>query len=186
MEDALWKLSGFILSAILLFAIPTMSLLERQDDITRAVVQAETNRFADTARDMGYISAEQYERFNNRLKATGLIYDIRIRHERRSWQPVYLTTANGLVFTGEYRQSRITEGENSVLSAIYSVDSESTLSDGIEGGRYFLNAGDMLIVEAQSRGKTMAASWRSIFLTSAGSGMGIFARAGGMVRNEAD
>jgi hypothetical protein len=49
-----------------------------------------------------------------------------------------------------------------------------------------MHAGDLLFVEVESRGETMAGSLRRMVFSRSSSGMGIFARAGGMVRNEAD
>lgn len=183
MDDALWKLVGFLLSAVLLFAIPTMALLERQDDITRALVQTEVNRFVDTSRDMGYISPQLYSRFTDRLGATGLRYNIKLRHEKRTWIPVYENVGAGLVFQGEYDQSRVMEGEATVLSTLYP---NNTVSVDDKQRQYPLHQGDMLFVEVQSTGETMAGSLRRLIYFGRETSSGILARAGGMVRNEAD
>jgi hypothetical protein len=183
MDDALWKLAGFLLAAILIFMVPTMALLERQDDVTQSLVQAEANRFADTARDLGAISPRLYDRFTERLSATGLRYDIRIRHQKRSWAPVYSSTPSGTSFTGTYGQTRITDGEQSVLTVLYPY---TTAGVDDASRQYRMHAGDLLFVEVESRGETMAGSLRRVVFSRSSSGMGIFARAGGMVRNEAD
>ncbi len=183
MDDALWKLAGFLLAAVLLFLVPTMALLERQDDVTRALVQAEANRFVDTARDMGAISPRLYARFADRLAMTGLRYDIRIRHEKRAWTPEYVEGAGGLSFTGEYGQSRVTEGEQNVLATLFPQGS-AAIDD--PSRQYGMHAGDLLFVEVESRGDTMAGALRKMIFSRKSAGMGILARAGGMVRNEAD
>ena len=184
MEDALWKLFGLLLAAILVVVVPTMSLLERQDDITLALVQAETARFADSARDMGMISPEMYERFEQRLQATGMRYDVRLRHERHAWQPVYETTAAGLVFTGTFERSSVTEGELGILSVLFPPLAGSAGQDPA-ARQYGMHVGDQFFVEVSSRGDTMASAWRKLFFSREAAVVGIFARAGGMVRNEA-
>ncbi len=183
MDDALWKLAGFLLAAILLFTVPTMALLERQDDVTRSLVQAEASRFADTARDMGSISPRLYDQFTERLSATGLRYDIKIRHQKRSWIPVYATTGSGLLFTGTYDQSRVTDSEQSVLGVLYP---SSPASEEEASRQYRMHAGDLLFVEVESRGETMAGAFHRMLFFGSSPGSGILARAGGMVRNEAD
>ncbi len=183
MEDALWKLAGFLLAAVLLVAVPTMSLLERQDDVTRSLVQAEANRFADTARDMGAISPALYERLQDRLQATGLLYDIRIRHESHAWMPVFASTRTGLADTGTFGMSAVTEGEARILSTLYP-EAASPVDEATR--LYRMHAGDLLFVEIASRGETLAGAWRRMFLPGGGRGVAILARAGGMVRNEAD
>jgi len=183
MDDALWKLVGFLLSAVLLFAIPTMAILERQDDVTRALVQTEVNRFVDTSRDMGYISPQVYSRFTDRLEATGLHYTIKLRHEKKTWVPVYESVGTSLVFQGEYRQSRVVEGESVVLSVLYPDDSTSVYD---KQRQYAMHEGDLLFVEVQNTGETMSGSLRKLLYFGNGTSSGILARAGGMVRNEAD
>ncbi len=183
MEDALWKLAGFLLAAVLLFLIPTMALLERQDDITQSLVQAEVSRFADTARDMGAISPRLYERFTDRLASTGLRYNIRLRHEKRSWTPEYVETNGSLSFSGDFGQSRVTEGERTIIAVLFP-DGTSSLDD--DSRQYRMHAGDLLFVEVENRGLTMAGSLRQMIFASDDSGMGILARGGGMVRNEAN
>ena len=180
MEDALWKLFGFVLAVVLVIVVPMMSLLERQDDMTVAIAQAEATRFADTVRDMGTVTPAMYERFVNRLQATGLRYDVRLRHQRHQWQPVYETSAAGLTFTGEYTRSVLTEGEQVILAALYpQVDTQES------SGCYRMHVGDQFHVEVVSRGETAAAAWRRMFLSASTAELGILARAGGMVRNEA-
>lgn len=183
MEDALWKLTGFLLAAVLIIAVPTMSMLERQDDVTRALVQAEANRFADTARDMGAISPALYERLQERLRATGMLYDIRIRHESHAWMPILTTTATGLTDTGTFGMSTVTEGEMKILSVLYP---DASMPESNSERLYRMHAGDLLFVEVASRGETLAGAWRHMFLPGRGSGIAILARAGGMVRNETD
>lgn len=185
MEDALWKILGFLLAVVLVVVIPMMSLLERQDDVTLVIAQAEATRFADTARDMGTITPAMYERFVERLHATGMRYDIRLRHERHSWQPVYETTATGLVFTGEFTRSSLTEGESVILSALFPETEPASATTEATNPCYDMHVGDQFYVEVCSRGETAAASWRRMFLSQNAAGVGILARAGGMVRNEA-
>jgi hypothetical protein len=184
MEDALWKLFGFILAVVLVIVVPMMSLLERQDDMTLAIAQAEATRFADTARDMGTVTPAMYERFVNRLHATGLRYDIRLRHQRHQWQPVYETTPTGLLFTGEYTRSVMTEGEQVILAALYPPAASQGASQEASGS-YRMHVGDQFHVEITSTGESAAAAWRRMFLSAGTAEAGILARAGGMVRNEA-
>ena len=50
MDSPVWKILGFFLAAVLLFLVPVMNMLERQESAAYTTVFTETNRFADSAR----------------------------------------------------------------------------------------------------------------------------------------
>jgi hypothetical protein len=183
MDNALWKLTGFILAAVLMLWIPLVSMLERQDDIALSIVESEVTRFVDTARDMGKITPRLYNDFLARLEATGSRYDVRIRHQRSEIIPVYDTASGSLGFTGAWSDSRVTEGESLILSILYPDDRSIKLDDARRV--YRMRSGDLLFLEVSNKGHTMAATLSMLFFKAADV-PDIFVRAGGMVRNEAD
>ena len=82
MDSPLWKILGFFLAAVLLFLVPVMNMLERQDSAAYTVVFTETIRFVDSARDTGYITPNMYNEFVNRIHTTGCTFEIRIEHQK--------------------------------------------------------------------------------------------------------
>jgi hypothetical protein len=182
MENALWKVFAFILCAVLLFLVPLMSLLERQDDIAYTVVLAECNRFADACRDTGYITPGMYSEFQKRLLTTGNTYNIKMSHIKRSVIPVYKETDHGeeLIFTEQYEIIHTSFSEEDILSILF-----PRQDIPLEDRRYNMGAGDLFFVEVANKGKTMAAAIRDMIFFSDTKAPGIFVRTGGMVRNEA-
>lgn len=183
MDSPLWKILGFFLAAVLLFLVPMMNMLERQDDAAYTVVFTEANRFADSARDAGYITPNMYSEFVNRLNATGCSFEIRIEHVKTTISPVYRQNGPVLEFTGEYEINRIAQDGEAVLSVLFPKDSSLDVFD--KARRYDMKAGDLLFVEVRNSGKTMAAALRDMILLTNTQTPTLFVRAGGLVRNEA-
>lgn len=184
MDSPLWKILGFFLAAILLFLVPIMNILERQDDAAYTVVFTETNRFVDAARDTGYITPNMYSEFVNRINATGCTFDIRMNHVQSMINPVYRQNGLTLEFTGEYEINRISRGEDEILAVLFPENSGEDVFD--RSRRYDMKAGDLLFVEVRNKGKTMATALRDMILLTDTQTPTLFVRAGGLVRNEAD
>ncbi|HHY64303.1 MAG TPA: hypothetical protein GX501_04585 [Clostridiaceae bacterium] len=182
MDRILWKVLAFLVCAVLLFLVPLLNMLERQDDIAYNIVFAECSRFADICRDTGYITPNLYTDFVNRLNSTGNTYQVRMTHIKRSVNPVYRQTGNTMEFTGDYEIIHVTRGEDEILDVLFPLTPLSPLD---ESRRYKMAMGDLFFVEVQNRGKTMAVALRDMILFSNTKTPCIFVRAGGMVRNEA-
>lgn len=182
MDKTLWKILAFLLCAILLFLVPLLNMLERQDDIAYNVVLTECNRFVDICRDTGFITPNLYSEFVNRINSTGNTYQIRLSHIKRSVNPVYKQENGTMVFTGEHEVIHVNKGEQEILGVLFPMNSSSSLE---KSRRYEMGMGDLFFVEVQNRGKTMAAAIRDMMLFTDSNAPSIFIRSGGMVRNEA-
>lgn len=182
MDKTLWKILAFLLCAILLFLVPLLNMLERQDDIAYNVVLTECNRFVDICRDTGFITPDLYTDFVERINSTGNTYQIRLLHVNRSVMPVYKQTGNTMVFTGEHEIIHVNKSEVEIMGVLFPSTSTSPLD---KSRRYEMSMGDLLFVEVQNKGKTMATAIRDMMLFIDTKTPSIFIRAGGMVRNEA-
>ncbi len=182
MEKTLWKVLAFLLCAILLFLVPLLNMLERQDDIAYNVVLTECNRFADICRDTGFITPNQYSDFINRINSTGNLYQIRLSHVKRSVSPIYKQTGGTLAFTGEHEIIHVNIGEEEIMGVLFPINTASPLD---KSRRYKMGMGDLFFVEVKNKGKTMAVAIRDMILFTNTSAPSIFVRSGGMVRNEA-
>ncbi|MGI6623140.1 MAG: hypothetical protein GX227_04160 [Clostridiaceae bacterium] len=182
MERTLWKILAFLICAILLFLVPLLNILERQDDIAYNIVLAECNRFVDICRDTGFITPDLYTDFVSRINSTGNTYQIGLSHVKRSVYPVYRQTGSTMVFSGEYEIIRVNKGEEEILKTLFPQNSASVLD---KSRRYEMAMGDLFFVEVQNKGKTMAVAIRDMMMFTNTKSPCIFVRAGGMVRNEA-
>lgn len=182
MDRTLWKILAFLICAVLLFLVPLLNMLERQDEIAYNIVFAECNRFVDICRDTGFIAPDLYTDFINRINSTGNTYRVRLSHVKRSVIPVYRQTGGTMVFSGEYEIIHVNMGEEEILKTLFP---SSTISPLDKSRRYEMSMGDLFFAEVQNKGKTMAVAIRDMMLFTDTKSPCIFVRAGGMVRNEA-
>lgn len=78
MQDVLDKVIGFLLAAILLFGIPFLYFMERQEILEQSYLLTETAEFVDTVRIKGVLEKEVYEHFANKVGAASGIYEIKM------------------------------------------------------------------------------------------------------------
>ena len=177
MDRAFWKVLAFLLCAVLMFLLPLMTILDRQDDIAYNIVLTECNRFVDACRDTGYITPGMYSEFTNRIRSTGNTYSIKLSHIKRSVSPVYKQINGVLDFTGEYEITHINYGEHDILGVLY--PNNPVQSEHDKSRRYDMSMGDLLFVEVQNNGKTMATAIRDMMMFRNTDYPAIFVRSGG-------
>ena len=187
MENALWKLLGFLIAAVLLFLAPLVNLAQRQEDMLYTVILSETNAFADSVRDTGYLTPSMVEALQETLSATGQLYSVRLKHVKSLIEPVMVQSFSGgtmaLTPTGAYQVSHYELSEEAIFETLFPPG--STLSPLHPLRRYNLASGDLFFVEVQNRGSTLASTLRNMLLTTRKQYPTLFVRSGGMVRNEA-
>lgn len=170
-ENALWKILALIISVLLLFIIPLQNMFQRQDDISYTIVYTESNKFIDTARDIGYFNEEMYLNFINKLKSTGNIYNITLEHYYKRYIPIYDSTDT--IYLNKYTIS---------YEGIYTDD---ILEDLKNEGIYKMKSGDLIYINVTNTSKTKASKLRDIIYNNSLKHPSIYVRGGGMVKDEA-
>lgn len=173
MENSLWKVLAFIILVLMLFIGPLYYTFIRQDMMTYQIVNTETERFADTVRDLGYITPNMYLDFKERIQATGLNYKVTLSHYKKDVVKV-LEGEGYLVDFDSYL-------EEDILEILFPESSEDNLS--LER-YYYMSLGDFFIIEVENTGRTKANVMRDMLTFSRSSAPEIYIRAGGMVYNE--
>ncbi|MDF2821532.1 MAG: hypothetical protein K0R15_1973 [Clostridiales bacterium] len=135
-------------------------MLLRQDIIIQQTVNYSVEKVVDSARECGYITLNMYNDFVYEVMSTGTDYDIKLKHFKKYY----------------YEE----EGEFSADYSLYTDEiTEALFLEGI----YYLNVGDLFVVEIISTEGTLGMNMTEA-LTGTGKSTPIFARAGGMVLNE--
>lgn len=162
MEDSLIVIFSIILAVILMFLFPIMDTWERQDDISYMSVYSSVVEFVDSARNLGYITTNMYDKFVQQVNATGNRYDITIEHRKRiyeidAYKNVYTTTIEGILYSG----------------------------DSTANNKYPMSAGDYLYVSVKNTNKTQSTLLKDVLYASPQETFKIGVPYGGMVRNNA-
>lgn len=104
MDDNLQRVFSVLISILILFILPLYITFEKIDDISYSLALKITSNFVDNVTAKGYITEEMYNDFITRLSVTGNVYDVKLEHISKKYNPAYyLYDANGnLLYTLDY------------------------------------------------------------------------------------
>lgn len=89
MEDILQRVFSILISVLILFILPLYITFEKMDDISYSLALKITSNFVDNVTAKGYISEEMYNDFISELSVTGNVYDIKMEHVAKKYNPVF-------------------------------------------------------------------------------------------------
>lgn len=89
MEDNLQRVFSVLISVLILFLMPLYITFEKMDDISYSLALKITSNFVDTVNAKGYITEEMYNDFVKELSVTGNMYDVKMEHVAKKYNPVY-------------------------------------------------------------------------------------------------
>lgn len=89
MDDTLQRVFSILISVLILFILPLYITFEKIDDISYSLALKITSNFVDNVTAKGYISEEMYNDFVSELAVTGNVYDIKMEHVSKKYNPVY-------------------------------------------------------------------------------------------------
>lgn len=88
MEDVVQRVFAILISVIIFFLFPLYIAFEKKDDISYALALKITSNFVDNVTSKGYITTSMYDKFISDLSITGNIYDVKIEHRAKKYNPV--------------------------------------------------------------------------------------------------
>ena len=88
MEDSLSIIFAIIVALIIMFIVPLMDTWELQDNLSYTVTYAAVTDFVDTCRNVGYISLDSYQAFQQTLLSTGNTFAITMEHRDQKEIPL--------------------------------------------------------------------------------------------------
>lgn len=89
MEDNLMRVFSVLVSVIILFILPLYITFEKMDDISYSLALKITSNFVDNVNAKGYLTEEMYNDFISRLSVTGMLYDVKMEHVAKKYNPNY-------------------------------------------------------------------------------------------------
>ena len=91
MEDNLQRVFSILISVLILFILPLYITFEKIDDISYSLALKITSNFVDNVTAKGYVSKEMYNDFVTKLSVTGNVYDVKMEHLSRKYEPIIYT-----------------------------------------------------------------------------------------------
>lgn len=88
MEDTLQRVFAILIAVIIFFLLPLYIAFEKKDDISYSLALRITTNFVENVKSKGYLSKEMYDNYIARLAVTGNVYDIKLEHVAKKYNPV--------------------------------------------------------------------------------------------------
>ena len=154
MDDILISIFAIVLSVILMFIFPLMTMSDRTDDISQLTVDIATIEFVDEVRTTGKITQSEYNKFISNLSSTGNTYNIELEISIKDENPGRTMTLNN---NGDI-------GENSYYS-IYTLQIEDEINTN---GEYVLKEGDIFSTSVKNTNQTISQQLKNFFYTVVG------------------
>lgn len=155
MDDILISIFAIVLSVILMFIFPLMTMSDRADDISQLTVDIATIEFVDEVRTTGIITQSEYEKFTSNIGSTGNTYNIELEVRIKDENP-------GRIMTAESNGSDV--GEN-VYYSIYTSQIENII---MTKGEYMLKEGDVFSASVKNTNQTISQQLKNFFYTVVG------------------
>lgn len=177
MDGALSKIIALFISVLLLFIFPVLNMFENQDDTTKVFVLAETTKFVDSVRNLGYITPNMYLEFSRKISATNNIYSIEMEHYHKKYDPVYDDPMVAATFKNDFNVNFKGAYTDTIMKKLFPdvVSSDRT---------YKLSKSDYFAISVKNKNKTMATKLQEMLFNANMSEAKIIVRYGGMVKDE--
>lgn len=178
MQNSASTIIALLVATTLLFVAPLVTLTNRNDNVAQENVKLIVEEYVTEIQNTGKISQAGYQKFTNRLAATGNTYDIEIEVHHLDENPGKKTAQANYTKIGE--NVYYIEYTTQVLNKI-GID---VTNDAVGGSdkTMILKEGDMIYVRAKNENSTAAQTLKSSFFNySTGDEYVISASSHGMV-----
>ena len=160
---------AIIITVIGMFVVPLLFITSTRDGIAQSTVYSITTEFTEGMREQGKLTQEMYLDFIRQLDATGELFDVEIVHKHTTVVPVF-GNDNEVIRTEAVDEFYYTD---EILKSVY-----------VDGGIYKMQKGDYVTVTVTNRVPTMGQELRNSVYKIYDSSDVIYARYGGIIRDE--
>lgn len=156
MDDILISIFAIVLSVILMFIFPLMTMSDRADDVSQLAVDIATVEFVDEVRTTGSITKSEYEKFTSNISTTGNTYNIELEVKIKDENP-------GRIMT-EVSSDGSDVGEN----VYYSIYTSQIIEKIKNNEEYKLKEGDIFSASVKNTNQTISQQLKNFFYTVVG------------------
>lgn len=167
MQNSTSTIIAVFVAAVLIFVVPLMTLTSRNDNVVQENVKLIVEEFVTDIRNTGTLTMTKYQNFENRLAATGNVYDIEMEMQ--------ILDENPGKKTEQVNYTKI--GEN-----VYYSEYTTQIMEKLNAGTISLKQGDLVYVGVTNENSTAAQTLKSSFLSFSNEGEAVIkANSSGMV-----
>ena len=154
MSDTLITVVAIVLSAVLMFIFPVITMADRVDTASRTDVETMTSDFINEIRTTGKLTEERYSKFLENLTSTGNTYDVNLEFKILDENP----GKKGV----QVERDKI--GEN-VYYSVFTTQIEDELQ---ENHVYNLKEGDIVSASVRNTNLTLAQQIKDFLYSTVG------------------
>ena len=167
MQNSTATIIAVFVAAVLLFVVPLVTLTDRNDNVVQENVKLIVEEFVTDIKNTGTLTMTKYQNFENRLTATGNVYDIEME--------IQVLDENPGKKTEQANYTKI--GEN-----VYYSEYTTQILEKLNNGTIALKEGDLVYVGVTNENSTAAQTLKSSFLSFSNEGEYVIkANSSGMV-----
>lgn len=170
MGDTIIVIVVIVLTAVLMFVFPLMTMADRTDDVSQLAVETATTEFVDDVRTTGVLTMDKYSKFVQTLAATGNSYDPQMELQKLDENPskkaaqvatkkigenVYATYYHSQIMdlinpsSGETRTLLLEEGD---IFGVVVRNTNTTLAQQLKNFFYKVSGNDTATIAAEDAG----------------------------------
>ncbi|CCC86257.1 hypothetical protein [Paenibacillus polymyxa] len=154
-----------VIAVLLLFYFPLQSTYEQQDQMAYNLSYNAVTNFVDSVRNKGYISPMMYNDFTRELGATNNLFEIKMEHKSKRYNPIYKDPTDEATFMGTAEVYYDAVYQETILATLFP---DNGVSDFDPSRKYYLKEGDFFTVTVRNTNTTKA-KLLSDFLTNGSS-----------------
>ncbi|WP_105617911.1 hypothetical protein [Vallitalea okinawensis] len=175
MGTSLSKIIAWIIACFLMFIFPLMNMFESQDEIARIYILSKTTEFADSTRNLGYITRTMYENYVNAISATNNLYTVELQHYHKKINPVYEEPSIKSSFKNTFQVNYDAYFTKEILDELY---------DHSSGYKYTFREGDYFVIKVKNINKTTGTRIQELMIGAELPTEKVVITYGGMIKNE--
>ena len=161
MQNTTSTIIAMVLSGVLLFVAPLITLTDRNDDVTQENVKLIVEEFVTEVRNTGKLTRAKYENFESRLNASGNnVYDIEMELKILDENPGKKTSQAEYTKIGE--NVYYSEFTTQILKQLGIKSDQENVE--LSNDTIILKQGDFIYVEVTNENSTAAQTLKSSFL----------------------
>lgn len=163
MQNSTSTIIALFLAGVFLFIVPLVTLTDRNDNVVQENVKLITEEFVTDIKNTGKLTKAKYQDFENRLTATGNVYDVEIEIQHLDENPgKKLEQAN---YTKIGENVYYSEYTTQILKQLGVRTGTESVGEELGSGTMILKEGDLVTVKVSNQNSTAAQTLKSSLLS---------------------
>lgn len=160
MQNSTSTIIALLVAGVLIFIVPLVTLTDRRDNVAQENVKLIVEEFVTEVKNTGKLTRAQFQDFENKLNATGNLYNIEVQIQYLDENPGKKTAQANYTKIGE--NVYYSEFTTQILKQI-GIKTDNNDVD-LANNAIILKEGDIITVDVKNSNSTAAQTLKSSFI----------------------